>query len=99
MKNTTKGRELPKTMAKKVVKEATPKKAVNKVADKKTKKVEKPRIGFIKVDVKIYDSHTENRVEINGITTAELIDICLDMMTRATGASKSNKKITNKKTK
>ena len=48
----TEGRELPKSMAKKVVKKVPAKKAVKKVAIKKPKKEEMPRLGIIQIDVK-----------------------------------------------
>jgi hypothetical protein len=93
----TEGRELPKSMAKKVVKNASPKKVVKKVAVKKAFKEEKPRIGFIKVDVKVYELHKEVQVQINGITPDELIEICLEMMTKGINDAKPKKKALAKK--
>ena len=79
------------------VKNATPKKAVKKVAAKKTSKHDKPRIGFIKLDVKVYELHKEVEVQINGITPDELIEICLEMMTKGMNDAKPKKKALAKK--
>jgi hypothetical protein len=80
MKNTTKGRELPKSMAKKVVKKATPKKAVKKVPVKKAKKEEMPRLGIIQIDVKTYKKKRSTIASIDGISFSELREIFDDVL-------------------
>ena len=80
MKNTTKGRELPKTMAKKVVKKSTPKKAVKKVPVKKAKKEEMPKLGIIQIDVKYFKKKRATTVTIDGISWSELKEIFDDVL-------------------
>lgn len=89
---TTKGRELPKSMAKKVVKKATPKKAVKKVAVKTSKEKEVKRVGFIKVDVKVYEKTKDVNVGISGLTAEEIFEICLDIMNHAANEHELNKR-------
>lgn len=74
------GRELPKSMAKKVVKKATPKKAVKKVAIKKPKKEEMPRLGIIQIDVKNYKKKRSTTVRIDGVSFYELKEIFDDVL-------------------
>jgi hypothetical protein len=74
-------------------------KRVNELTKKKKQEAlekETPRKGFLSVELLAYKSHTDIKVELDGITQSEIVDIFIDMIKRANKDQKLKEKTTKK---